>query len=105
MTQGMSDGSKLLKVLLLVAALMLCMAVIPTLPQGYFTLLRYMVCGAAVYAAFRLKHSALLGGHFIPLLSVAVLFNPLIPVHLTSLIWLIIDLFGAVYFLTLSKKI
>jgi hypothetical protein len=104
-TVGMSRGSKPLKVLLLIAALMLCIAVIPTLPQGYYTLLRFMVCGAAAYAAFQLKHSPSLSGHFIPLLIVAVLYNPLMPVYLTPLIWLVIHLAGAVYFLKLSKKI
>lgn len=101
----MNGDSKHLKVLLLAAALMLCIAVIPTLPYGYYTLLRFIVCGAAVYGAFRLKDSSSLSGHFIPLLILAVLFNPLIPVYLTRLIWLIIYLFGAAYFLTLSKKI
>jgi hypothetical protein len=101
----MNGDSKHLKMLLLVAALMLCIAVIPTLPYGYDTLLRLIVCGTAAYAAFKLKNSSSLSGHFIPLLIIAVLFNPLIPIYLTRLIWLIIDLFGAVYFLTLSKKI
>ena len=100
-----NDGSKSLKVSLLVAALMLCVAVIPTLPQVYYTLLRWVVCGASAYAALKLKNSPTLRAHFILLWIVAVLFNPLILVHLTRLIWLIIDLFGAVYFLTLSKKI
>ena len=102
---GMSDESKHLKILLLVAALMLCRAVIPTLPYGFYTLLRLVVCGVAAYAAFKLKSNPSLSGNFIPLIITAVLFNPLIPVHLTRLIWLVIDLAGAVYFLTLSKKI
>ncbi|MEI7905040.1 MAG: DUF6804 family protein [Candidatus Firestonebacteria bacterium] len=101
----MSDGSKPLKISLLVAALMLCIAVIPTLPYGFYALLRLVVCGAAAYAAFKLKDSSSLGGHFIPLLIVAILFNPLMPVSLTPLIWLVVDLGVAVYFLTLSKKI
>lgn len=101
----MSDGSKALKVSLLVAALMMCGAVIPTLPSGYYAVLRLAVCGAAAYAAFKLKDRPLLGRHFIPLLIVAALFNPFMPVVLTPLIWLVVDLAGAVYFLTLSKKI
>jgi flagellar biosynthesis component FlhA len=101
----MSEETKSLKVSLLVAALMLCIAVIPALPHVYFTLLRFVVCGAAAYAAVKLKSSPSLGGHFIPLLIVAVLFNPLRPVFLTPLIWLVLDLGVAVYFLKLSKKI
>lgn len=101
----MGDESKHLKVMLLVAALMMCAAVVPTLPYGYYTLLRFTVCGSAAYAAFKLKDRPSLKGHLIPLLIVAVLFNPLIPANLTPLIWLVIDLAGAVYFLRLAKKI
>lgn len=101
----MNNEAKHLRGLLLVAALMLCVAVIPTLPYGFYTLLRLIVCGAAAYAAFKLKDNPLLSGNFIPLSIMAVLFNPFIPVHLTRLIWLVIDLTSAIYLLTLSKKI
>lgn len=101
----MDAGSKYLKILLLVSALMLCIAVFPALPYGYYMLLRVIVCGAAAYAAFKLKNNPSLGGNFIPLIIVAVLFNPFMPVILTRLIWLVIDLVGAIYFLALSKKI
>ena len=101
----MSDGAKSLKVGLLVAGLMLCIAVIPTLPQDFYALLRWVVCAAAATVAFKLKNHPSLSGHFIPLLIVAVLFNPLAPVTLTPLLWLMLDLAGAVYFLSLSKKL
>lgn len=101
----MSDESKPLKIALLVAALMLCVAIIPTLPYGFYALLRLVVCGASAYAAFKLKDSPILSGNFIPLIIMVVLFNPFVPVHLTRLIWLVVDLAGAVYFLALSKKI
>jgi len=101
----MSDGAKSLKVGLLVAGLMLCIAVIPTLPPGFYALVRWVVCAAAATVAFKLKDNPSLSGHFLPLLIVAVIFNPLVPVALTPLLWLVLDLAGAVYFLTLSKKI
>lgn len=101
----MSSESKALKVWLLVAALMLCIAVIPMLPFAYYAFLRFIVCGSAAYAAVRLKEHPSLSGHFIPLWIVAALFNPFMPVYLTPLLWLVVDLAGAVYFLALSKKI
>jgi len=97
--------SKQLKMLLLIAGLMLCLAVIPVWPYGYYTFLRLTVCGAAAYAAFKFKDNPSLNAHFIPLVTIAILFNPIIPVPLTRLIWLVIALAGAVYFLMLSKKI
>ncbi len=101
----MSHETKNLKVLLLVAALMMCVAVIPNLPQVFFTLLRWVVCGAAAYAAYRLRLNPKLSRHFVPLVIVAALFNPLVPAPLTLLLWLLLDLAGAVYFLQLSKKL
>ncbi|MFA6600918.1 MAG: DUF6804 family protein [Candidatus Omnitrophota bacterium] len=101
----MSNASKPLKIALLIAGLMLCVAVIPALPYGYYTLLRLAVCCAAGYAAYVFKANATLVGHFIPLILVAILFNPVVPIYLDRLFWLPIDLGVAVYFLVLSKKI
>jgi len=100
----MNKETKNLKIILLVAGLMLCFAVLP-LPYGYYTIFRLVVCGAAGYAAYMLKKNADHSKHFIPLVIVALLFNPLLPVYLPRLIWLPINLGGAVYFLLLSKKL
>jgi len=100
----MSNETKSIKIILLVAALMLSFAVLP-LPYGYYTVLRLVVCGAAGYAAYRLKNNADHSKHFIPLVIVAILFNPLIPIFLAKLIWQPIDLAGAVYLFVLSKKL
>ncbi len=101
----MSSESKHLKTALLIAGLMLCLAVIPILPYGYYTLLRMVVCSVAGYAVYVLKNHEKLSRHFIPLIGLAILFNPLVPIHLDRLFWIPIDLGVAVYFLTLSKKI
>ena len=101
----MCSESKHLKITLLIAGLMLCLAVIPMLPCGYYTLLRLVVCCVAAYVAYMLKKNERLSGHFIPLIMLVILFNPLIPIHLDRVFWLPIDLGVAVYFLTLSKKI
>ncbi len=101
----MRDESKHLKVALLVAGLMLCVAAIPILPYSYYTLLRWIVFGVAAYAAIKFRNNPSLNGHFIPLVLLAILFNPLMPVFLTRLLWLPIDLGSAVYFLVISKKV
>jgi len=99
------EESKQLKIFLLIAGLMLCLAVVPIWPYGYYMFLRLVVCGVAAYAAIKVKKNPSLSSHFIPLVMMAVLFNPLIPVHLNRLIWLPVDLGGAVYFLMLAKKL
>ena len=96
--------SKKLKVTLLLAALMLCFAVFPALPYAFYLLLKWVVCGAAVYGVLNFRDEPRLGRHVWPLGVLALIFNPLVPVPLTPLVWLILDLGAAVYFLTLSKK-
>jgi len=96
---------KNLKIVLLVSALALCLAVIPVWPYGYYVLLRFIVCGTAAYAIYLLKSNQAFSTHLIFLVIVAVLFNPFIPIHLTRALWLLINLGCAVYFLQLSKKI
>jgi len=98
------DPGKKVKIALLTAGLMLCVAVFPAMPRVFYILLKWAVCGAAVYGAVNFKDDPRMGRHFWPLVALAFLFNPFIPVPLTPLLWLILSLGTAVYFLTLSKK-
>ena len=66
-------------------------------PYGYHNLLRLVVCGTGVYIAhfsFESKKK------FIGFLSVlvALLFNPLFPIHLDKDAWVLIDLIAAIFF-------
>ena len=80
----------------LIAAIMLLVAIAP-LPYGYYQVLRWVVCGIAVYigvSAYRWNKiwvTWTFGG-------IAVLFNPIIPFHLSRDIWLPIDAIGALLF-------
>ena len=100
----LNENSKKVKIGLLLAALMLCAAVIPSMPYRFWLLLKWVVCGAAVYGAFYFKDEERLRGHLLPLLILAILFNPFVPVLLTPLVGLILCLGTAIYFLALSKK-
>jgi len=97
--------AKYLKIALLVAALLLCVAAILVIPYGFYPFLRLVVCMVAGAAAFMLRGHATLSKHFIPLLVVALLFNPAVPFLLSRPIWVFIDIGIAVYFLTISKKV
>jgi len=101
----MNNEAKNLKIALLAAGLMLCFAVIPLWPYGYYTLLRVIVFATAGFAAYRFKNMPKFSKHLVPLAAVAILFNPLIPVNLSRIIWLPIDLGGAIYFLFLARKL
>jgi hypothetical protein len=75
-------------------------------PYGYYTLLRWVVCGVAAYAA-----TQALGMNKLSWVwtfgIVAVLFNPLVPVHLNRELWAVIDVGVAILMLlslhTLAK--
>ncbi len=91
----------------IIAALMLLGALAPW-PYGYYQLLRFVVCPVSGYVAFvaykwqKLWATCLFG-------IVAVLFNPLIPVHLSRELWQPIDLicsfiFGISIFILKEKN-
>jgi hypothetical protein len=66
-------------------------------PYGYYTLLRWVTCAAAVFVAVAVydwKRTAWVWVFGF----VAVLFNPLVPVHLSREIWQPIDVVTAVLF-------
>jgi len=83
-----------------VAALMLFGA-LRQWPYGYYQLLRWVTCAAAVFVAYMAytwekKWATVFFG------IVAVLFNPLIPIHLTREIWQPIDLVCAILFVVVA---
>ncbi len=81
----------------LIAAVML-LAALGRWPYGYYKLLRWVVCAAAVFvvvlAVLYEKQWAAW-----PFGVVALAFNPLIPIHLNRDIWRVVDLLVAVAFI------
>lgn len=67
-------------------------------PYGYYKLLRWVVCGAGAYSAFVALASEKMAWVWI-LGIIAVVFNPLIPVHLDRDTWAIIDVVTAGVFI------
>jgi hypothetical protein len=83
----------------LVPAAALIVALAP-LPYGYYTLLRIVVCGAGAFIAYKSYETngkPSLGTGV--MIGVALLFNPLIPIHLSREIWAPIDVGTALVFL------
>ena len=80
-----------------IAAAMLLGALLPW-PYGYYQLLRLVVCGASVYVAFmayqwqKILSTWMFG-------FIAILFNPLIPIHLSREIWQTIDVICGLIFI------
>jgi len=67
-------------------------------PYGYYIFLRFVVCGVSIYIAImayewkRSWVSWIFG-------AIAILFNPIIPIHLTREIWQRIDIGCAILFM------
>jgi len=82
---------------------MLLLAIPPIWPYGYYTLLRLVVCGVSIYVVLEAKKSKL-NSWMWGMGFIALLFNPLIPIHLNKGLWAVIDLgVAAVFAILLSK--
>lgn len=83
--------------LCVVVAAMLFLAVAP-LPYGYYTLLRIVVTGTFAWGAFvaYFEQRPLMPWVFG---AGAVLFNPIIPIHLNKELWMLIDSAAAIFLL------
>ncbi|HUW19431.1 MAG TPA: DUF6804 family protein [Sedimentisphaerales bacterium] len=80
----------------LIAALMLVGA-LERWPYGYYQLLRLVVCGVGVFVAYMAYNWKKLWVTWV-FGFVALLFNPLVPIHLSREIWQPIDLICAISF-------
>ena len=75
----------------LVAILMLLWALNPGNPYGYYILLRWVCCGIFAYLAFRGAEQGLQGWVWVFGITAAV-YNPILPVHLTRELWLVVNI-------------
>lgn len=74
------------------------------LPYGYYTLLRLVACGVFAYAAFIAadrKHKLLPWVFGL----LALLFNPIVKVHLAKELWAFVDVAAGVFLLATAKKV
>jgi len=70
------------------------LAAIAEWPYGYYMLLRIAVCAAAAFAGFKAHELGKEAWTYVNG-GIAVLFNPLLPIHLTRAIWAVIDVLAA----------
>lgn len=79
-------------------AALLLLALFDGWPYGYFTLLRIAVCAGSAYLAWEAGEADKETWVWV-FGAIAVLFNPIIPIHLTREIWWPIDLAAGIFFL------
>ena len=62
-------------------------------PYGYYNLLRFCVCGAAAFLAYQQwTHDDAASKWVVILVAIALLYNPLLPIHLTREIWTVLNI-------------
>ena len=81
-----------------VAATVFLLAALINWPYGYYTLLRWVVCVSSVVIAY---HAHASGSSWAVWLFgfLAILFNPIAPIHLSREVWTLIDLASAATFM------
>ena len=87
------------KSLWLAPTVLLGVALLPW-PYGYGQLLRLAVCVVSVWIAYeQWKHDGAVSGWVVAFVGVALLYNPVMPVHLSREIWSVLNLASAALFL------
>ena len=83
----------------LIAAIMLAGA-LAKWPYGYYQFLRFIVCGVAIYIAYTAYNWQKMWAVWL-FGFVAILFNPLAPIHLSRELWQPIDFICAILFIVI----
>jgi hypothetical protein len=69
---------------------MLLWALVPGNPYGYYTLLRWVCCGVFAYLAFQAFDNK--RQEWVWVLGIAAgIYNPIMPVHLTRELWVVVN--------------
>jgi hypothetical protein len=90
--------------MLYVGAVALVVAILPWGAygfEGYYTGLRFLICGICTFAAYvALREGSALA---IPFVLVGLLFNPFIRAHANREIWIVVDLLVAAGFIATAR--
>lgn len=91
-----------------IAAIYICAVMlflgVATLPYGYYTLLRLVVCGVAAFAAFITYERK---NKILPWVFgfLALLFNPIVKIHLPKGVWALIDIGTGIFLLAMANAV
>ena len=85
-------------ILTIIASAFLFIALFDGLPYGYFTLLRFVVFAVGAYLAYIVYEDNKQSLWIWAFGFIAVLFNPLIIIHLERSQWIVIDLIVGIFF-------
>jgi len=83
------------RILATIAILLLVAAVFGRWPYGFYTFLRLFVCGTSAYLAFVAYASKSKAWPWL-MGALAILFNPIVPIHLHRNSWQVLDALAAI---------
>ena len=86
----------------LLAACLLIIA-IAEMPDGYYTFLKFAVCGGAAYLVY-VNFKSEREGWLLVFGLIALMWNPLVPLQFKREIWVVLDIAAAVVFIVSSLK-
>lgn len=92
------------RTLFILAGLMLLLAILPTWPYVYYQLLRIVVCITAAIGAYHAFETERTGWVWV-LSIIAILFNPIAPIHLDKETWVVPDLISAFIMFVAAAKL
>ncbi|GEM_PF-1351143 len=88
----------LVKWLSIVSGALLLLAILPIWPDAYYELLRWIIFTSTIIVAWRRSHGIRPTIGLLLFGAIALLFNPIAPVHLNKFIWVVIYLISAIIF-------
>jgi ribosomal protein L40E len=83
-----------IKVLILPAIILLLLAAFGSWPYNFYILTRIVVCLTSIWVAIQL-HSKRYFLLEVPIIAIALIFNPVAPFHLDKATWRLFNIFGA----------
>ena len=89
-------------VLIAVAAVVL-IALVPSLPYGYYSVMRWVVCALCVWLAL-VAHKSAQEGWTWTWVIVAGVYNPIVPVHANRELWSVVNVATAALCLAFQKS-
>jgi len=81
----------------IISGVLLLLGILNIWPYDYYIILRWVVCGVAVFNAVGFSKPKLTGWVLV-FGALAFLFNPLVPIYMNKSSWVGIDLISAVLF-------
>jgi hypothetical protein len=84
-----------------IAVALMLFGALASWPYGYYQILRFVVCGVGAYIAYMAYNWQKVWAMWL-FGVIAILFNPIVPIHLARDIWQPIDLMCALLFVAIA---